>query len=231
MQPTSSNWPAEVLAILRKEFLGEIRSKTGLVTGGLFCLTTIVTVATAFFNGDVNRPDLREVSCLQIWTIVLFASILTLPRSFLTEEEQGTGDLLRLVARPHAIFWGKALFNLTLIFALCLIVGILYAALTGLAVRDIPLYGATMLAGGAAMTGVVTSCGAIASRAANRTLLAGAISLPLVLPPCHWGVTGLEAAIRAGQTSDGWMAVVGLSAYAVLSHLIAPWIYATIWKG
>jgi len=227
----SSNWSSEIRAILWKEFAGELRSRTGIVTGGLFSFATIVTVATALYNKDANQSELRDVCASQIWTIILFAAILTLPRTFLAEEDQGTSDLLRLTARPHAIFWGKAIFNLIQIAVLCAIVAVLYVGLTGLRVPHVLLFAGTLLAGGAAITGVVTSCGAIASRAANRTLLAGAISLPLVIGPCQWGVTGLRSAMGGGFPQDGWMAVVGLSAYALLTLIVAPWIYATIWKG
>ena len=227
----SSTWRSEVFAVLGKEFVGEIRSRTGIVTGGLFSFATIVTVATALFNKDANQAELRDVCASQIWTIILFAAILTLPRTFLSEEEQGTSDILRLSARPHAIFWGKAIFNLAQMSVLCFIVGILYVGLTGLRAPHVLMFAGTLLAGGAAVTGIITSCGAIASRASNRTLLAGAISLPLVIGPCQWGVTGLRSAMGGGFPQDGWMAVVGLSAYALLTLIVAPWIYATIWKG
>jgi len=227
----NSSWPAEIRAILWKEFAGELRSRTGLATGGLFCLVTIVTAATALFNEDVNKRGLRDVCCSQIWVIVLFAAVLTLPRTFLAEEEQGTSDLLRLTARPHAVFWGKAIFNLIQTAALALLVAGLFVGLTGLEVRYPAMFLLCLLSGGAAMTGIVTACGAIASRAANRTLLAGAIALPLIIAPCQWGVAGLRSATGAGFPQDGWMAMLGLCAYAALTLLIAPWIYATIWKS
>jgi heme exporter protein B len=227
----SSTWASEISAVLSKEARLELRSKTGIVTSGVFALATIVTVSLALYNKDPNNGPLPDVSASLVWIILLFAALLSLPRTFLAEEEQGTADLLRLVARPHAVFWGKVLFNLIQIWLLALVVCVLYFALTGLHATSLGLLVAALLAGGTALASAVTLCGAVASHAANRAALAGAIAIPLVLFPTEWGVSGLRAAVGVGSLQTGVMATVGLFGYAALSLLIGPWIYAAIWKS
>jgi heme exporter protein B len=197
----------------------------------VFSLATIVTVALALFNKNPNEGDLRDVSASLIWVILLFASLLSLPRSFLAEEEQGTADLLRLLARPHAVFWGKVLFNLGQMWLLCLVVSGLFVALTSLHVELPWLFAGSLLAGGAAVASAVTLCGAIASHAANRAALAGAIAIPLVLFPAQWGISSLRAALGVGTPLPGIYAAVGLMGYACISLAIGPWIYGATWKG
>ncbi|HWD37847.1 MAG TPA: heme exporter protein CcmB [Fimbriimonas sp.] len=223
-------WRDEVLAIFKKEVLSEFRGKTGLSTGVVFSLSTIVTVALALFNKNPNKMDLQDVCASLVWIILLFASLLTLPRSFLVEEEQGTGDLLRLLARPHAVFWGKVIFNLIQMWLLCLLVAVLFIGLTGIVVTEPLVLAACLFSGGASLVGAVTLCGAIASRAANRAALAGAISIPLVLFPTQWGVSGLREAFGSVVATGGNTAAIGLTAYALLSLGIGPWIYAAVWK-
>ena len=226
----SSNWSSEVGAVFNKEAQTELRTRTGLVTSGVFALTTIVTVALALFNKNPNKGDLRDVSASLVWVILLFASLLTLPRSFLAEEELGTADLLRLMARPHAVFWGKMLFNIVQIWVLGFFVVLIFFFLTGLhVVWPVMLIG-SLFTGGAAVAGAVTLCGAIAAQAANRAALAGAIAIPLVLFPTEWGVSSLRAAVGVGAPGAGIAAVLGLAAYASLSVSLGPWIYAAIWK-
>src|SRR5437763_14502801 len=109
----NSSWSREIKAILRKEIASEIRTKSGLATVGLFSLAAVVAVAFAAFNLTIGG----SLASGLLWVTLLFTAAVALPRTFVSEEEQGTGDLLRLMARPEAVFWGKALYNLLLMLA------------------------------------------------------------------------------------------------------------------
>ena len=234
----NSPWKTEVLAILRKEALTEFRTKSGLATGALFGFATVITVSFSLFGINPNRVDaefhdtpLKAVCASLIWTIVLFSALLSLPRAFLGEEENGTGDLLRLMARPHAVFWGKMTFNILQTWALSFSLGLLFLAFTGLKVALPLVFGLCLLGGGASVAGAVTLCGALAAQAANRAALAGAIAVPLLLPLLQWGVTGMKASFGAGFPGSGTSAAVGMVCYAVLVVVVGPWIYAAVWKS
>ncbi len=231
-------WSREVVAVLRKELRTEWRTKTGLMTGGLYGVCLVLTVVFALINRNVNYfykatgdHPLQDVCASLIWSIVLFASLLSLPRAFLAEEENGTADLLRLMARPHAVFWGKTLFNLFQTWIGGLLLGGLFVAAVGLDVRHPWLFVLCLLAGGAAVAGAVTLCGAIVAQAANRTALAGAIAIPLLWPLLQWGVAGLQSAIGTGLLRDGISAATGMVCYAVVGLVVGPYLYAAVWKS
>lgn len=231
-------WIPEILAVLRKEARAEWRTKTGLLTGGLYGFATVVTLAFALFSKDVNRFDreyadhpFKAVCASLVWSILLFSSLLSLPRAFLAEEENGTADLLRLMARPHAVFWGKMLFNLLQTWIGGLLLGGLFVAAVGLDVPHPMLFVVCLLGGGAAIAGAVTLCGAIAAQAANRAALAGAIAIPLLLPLLQWGVTGIGAAVGVERIDYGTNAALGLGCYAIASLVLGPPIYAAVWKS
>ena len=232
------SWTAEVLAVLRKEAATEWRTKTGLMTGGLFGLSTVAALALAFYNKNPNRLDaqfgdhpMKDVCASLIWTILLFSSVLSLPRAFLAEEENGTADLLRLMARPHAVFWGKMLFNLLQTWVGGLALGGLFVGAVRLEVPHVGLFAACLLGGGAAIAGAVTLCGAIVAQATNRSALAGAVAIPLLLPLLQWGVTGLRAALGVERIGYGVNAAMGMGCYAVAAILIGPYLYAAVWKS
>ena len=231
-------WTPEVLAVFRKEMRTEWRTKTGLLTGGLYGVCTVVALAFAFLNKDPNRFDanfadhpMRDVCASLIWSILLFASLLSLPRAFLAEEENGTADLLRLMARPHAVFWGKMLFNLLQTWAGGLVLGVLFVGLVRLEVAHPLLFALCLLGGGAAVAGAVTLCGAIVAQAANRAALAGGIAIPLLIPLLQWGVKGLQAALGTEQLRTGQSAALGMACYAVASIVVGPYLYAAVWKS
>jgi heme exporter protein B len=227
----NSTWIFEIYAIFLKEAKLEVRGKGGISTALVFSLCTVVAISMALYNKNPNTPEMQDVCSSLIWLVILFASLLTLPRTFLGEEEQRTGDLLRLVSRPHSVFWGKALYNLVQMWILGGFVSLLFIVLTGISVRSIGLLVGCLFAGTSAIVGGVTLCGAIASRASNRTALAATIAAPLALIPTQWGVSGLRVAFGSIIANGGQGAAWGLLLYAVLSLIFGPWIYAAIWKS
>jgi len=225
----SSSWSKEILAVLRKEIQSEIRGKSGLLNSLLFSVVTVVTVSLSTFGHAISAT----FGAGMIWVALLFASAVALPRSFTLEEEQGTGDLLRLIARPHAVFWGKALYNLILILIVALVLGGLFLTLVTIK-GDKPvvpwLFAVSLLGAGCALAGAVTLCGALVAQAANRSTLAGTISLPLLLPVLFLGVNGTRAGLGDGVLETGLTATVGLLCYGVASLAIGPYLFAEVWK-
>lgn len=222
----NSNWRIEILAVLRKEAQTEFRSKNGLLTSGLFGVVSVVTIAFSTFTSKLS-PD---VASGLYWVALLFASVLALPRAFLVEEDQGTGDLLRLWARPHAVYWGKALYNLVLIVVIGLALSGLFVVLTDIPVRQPGLFVASVVGGCAALAGAVTLCGALVARAANRFALAAAVSTPTLLSILAIGVSTMRAALGAGILS-GWPLAFGAVCYAIVLFAIGPWLFAAVWRS
>jgi heme exporter protein B len=223
----SSNWRREIFAILRKEVSTELRTKSGVLTSALFSSVAVVSVAFASFGLRLGG----QLAAGLLWVTLLFAAVVALPRAFLAEEEQGTGDLLRLVARPHAVFWGKVLYNLLQMLSTSLLLSLLFFLLTDVSVPRPWLYLACMAAGSASLAGAVTLCGALVSQAASRSALAGAIALPLLLPLIALLVTGTGAALGAGSSASGVTAALGLAGYGATVLALGPYLFAAVWKS
>ena len=217
--------------MIRKEWRSELRAKTGFATAGLFALVTVVTTSLAFFNRNVNNEGLPQVASSLLWTIVLFASLLSLPRAFVLEEEAGTMDILRLTARPHAVFWGKALFNLAQLLGIATATSLAFIAFTGIHVARPDLFALALLGGTASVAAAVTLSSAIAAQASNRGTLAAAIAVPLLLPILQMGVSAVRVAFGAGLIGGGVTSTIGLIGYAVAAMAVSPYIYAAIWKS
>lgn len=230
----NSTWTVEIWTVFKKELQTSLRSKSDLSATALFSIVTVIALAIAAF-----RERLSGSMCAGlIWVALLFASVVSLPRAFVVEEEQKTADLLRLWARPHAVFWGKVLFNLlqvavtalVLSFLLFLLVDVKYSE-AGNGRTDLALYIVCLLGGSGALAGTVTLCGAIVAQAQNRSALAGVLAIPLLLPFVFLAVTGLRIAIDPGLIGNGTSAAIGLWAYAVATLAIGPYLFAAIWKS
>lgn len=222
-----ASWPREIIAILRKEFASEVRTKSGLATVCLFSIAAVVAVAFATYNQKLNG----SLSAGLLWVTLLFTSAVALPRAFVAEEEQGTGDLLRLIARPEAVFWGKALYNLGLMLVTGTVLSILFFALIGSTISDPLLYAICLLGSCAALAGTVTLCGALVAQAAGRGALAAAIAIPLLLPLVALGVVGMRVALGDPGPRTGMEAAFGLVCYGIATMTIGPALFAAVWKN
>lgn len=222
----SSGWSSEIGALLAKEARSELRGKTGLFTAGLFSVGAVVAIAFSSFQAT---PTPAAGAGL-FWVALLFAASLSLPRTFALEEEQRTGDLLRMWARPHAVFWGKALFNLAHLLMTATILSVLFLMLAGLTVERFGLFAAGVVASAAALSSTLTLCGALVSRAANRSVLAAAIALPLLLPLLALGVAAFKSALGSGTLESGLEAAGGLALYAAAMYALGPHLFAAVWR-
>lgn len=227
----NSSWSSEVWAIFLKEVRSEMRSRSGLATSGLFGFVTVVAISLASYNQTLHK----NVAASLLWIAILFANLLALPRTFIGEEEQGTADLLRLMARPHAVFWGKVLFNGVQALGGGVFVSLLFFGFTHVPMQVPWLYVVSLVGGCLAIAASVTLCGALVSRAANRHALAAAIAVPLLMGLVQLGVSGFRVAIGPFETDlvylGGIRAAIGLVGWATVSLVLGPPLYAAVWKS
>lgn len=220
------SWGPEVAAVFRKEMRSELRSKTGLLTSGLFGIVSVVAIA--FATKDTKITPMAGAGLF--WVTLLFSSMISLPRAFTVEEELGTGDLLRLMARPHAVFWGKVLFNLVLLIVTAGVLGTLFMLLADVSIERAGLFALSLCGSCLALSGTVTLSGALVSQASNRNALAAAVALPLLLPLTAIGVAALRVAFGDLGDAAGLRAALGLLSYGVASMAIGPYLFAAVWK-
>lgn len=222
----SSGWATEIGAVFRKEWLIEQRSKTGFLTA---LLSSVLTVAAIAFGSLTTQLSGRMAAGL-FWVAMSFAATVAVPRSFLSEEESATSDLLRVYARPHAVFWGKALFNAAQMALTAVILAVLFVGLMNLSVPNPLLLVVGLIGGAAALAGTVTLCAALVAQGSNRSTLSGAISIPMLIPLILMGIGACRAAFGDGRLESGWMLCAGLWFYTVAIFAVAPNLFAAIWR-
>ncbi len=227
MNSASPSWKREIRAIFNKEVASELRTKSGLMTAGLFGVVAVVAIALSSFGMKISGT----LSSGLMWVALLFSAAVAMPRVFLIEEEQRTGDLLRLWARPHAVFWGKCLYNMVQMLITGIILSALFFVLTSRNVEIPILYGVSLFGGCASLAAAVTLCGAIVSQAANRSAMAAAISVPLLLPLVALGVSSMRVSLGEGSLLGGEQAAIGLLGYSSVTLALGPGLFAAVWKS
>lgn len=224
----SSPWMPEILAVVRKEVRTELRSKSATFTAFMLSGVTVFTLAFAFYGRQLTS----DAASGMLWAALLFAGVGTLTRAFVAEEEQGTGDLLRMWARPHAVYWGKVIFAFLQMTCTAALVVVLFLVLTGVSVANAPMLALTFLGGAAALAGLVTLVSALIARGQNRGTLAGVVALPLLVPLVALGVTGGRVALDVDvvqNTLSGWSSCAGVWLYTLLVLATAPYQFEAVW--
>lgn len=222
----NSNWVSEIRGVLRKELLCERRDKSASYTASMLSICTVFALAFAFFG----RTLPADAGSGLLWVALLFSGVGTLARSFVAEDEMGTGDLLRLWARPEAVFWGKLIFAFMQMAFTSAIVALMFVILTGLKLTNLPILVLSLFGGSLALSCLVTLVSALISRGSNRGTLVGVVSLPLLLPLIALGVTATHGAFEVTAERNGWNGVIGVFLYAILTLAVAPYQFAFVWR-
>ena len=199
-----SIWAAETRAVLAKEWQTELRTRYALNTVGLFAFSTLVVVSIALGPAGTSEAARPFVPVL-LWLILLFAASAGLPRTFVHEEESGSAIALRLSARPSCVFCGKALYNLSLIWLLEILVTPLFLGMLQLPVPQPGTLALALLVGGYGLAIGSTLTAAMVAQANARGPLFAVLAFPILLPVLKFSI---DATVGAG-TSDALLVAQG----------------------
>jgi len=177
-----SIWTAEAAAVFAKDWRCEFRTRYSLNTLALFAVTTLVTVSFGLGPVGTNLDMASSVLPVVLWIILLFAATAGLPRTFVHEEETHTATALRLAATPSALFSGKLLYSITLLFALEALVVPLFVMLLQLPVAEPALFVVVLVLGGYGLAAASTLVAAIIAQAEGKSTLFAVLAFPVLLP-------------------------------------------------
>ena len=229
VRPPSPRMAAVVLALLRKEFLVELRTLESVPGMALFAVSTFVVFHFALDATSVNGKEAAGV----LWVTLLFAAMLGVNRLFVADAEQGGFDAFLLapvdrsallIAKALALLAYLVVFELVAVPAFGLL---LLEPSLGQSMPD--LLGVLALADvGIAVIGTLVAALAVQTRA--RDLLGPLLALPLLVPIVI-GAAKASAPLLALSSPGGaparWLLglalydlVFGLIAYAVFDFLL-----------
>jgi heme exporter protein B len=221
-------WLAEALAVAGKDLRAEFRTRVALNALGLFALTVLAAVSYTVGPYRIATADRPFLLAVLLWIVVFFAALAGLDRSFVKEEESHTAPLLRLAASPVAVWLGKLLFNLLLIYALMAILVPLFCILMGYRIVLLPAFLALLVLGGYTLAVVTTIIAAIIARALTRGALFSVLSLPLLLPLLIFLIQGTAAAAdgTAGTLASSIRAVFSM---AGIMTIVSAALFPVVW--
>ena len=169
---------SQALAICRKDFHSEIRTRYSINGLIMFIIVTISIIKFALGEEKLST----ELYSGLLWIIIFFSNSSGLSRVFVAEEDRGTSFLLKLTANSKAILLGKLLFNTILTFCINFIIVLLFMLTMDFQIKSAGLFIMVLTLGNIGLSGVMTIIAALISKANSKGSLYPVLSFPLLLP-------------------------------------------------
>lgn len=225
----SSTYLREAIAVWVRDLRGEFRTRYAINAIVLFAVTTLIAVSFSIGSYRIDEADRPFLYAVLLWIILMFSALSGLSRSFVKEQESGTMDILKLSARPQAVFLGKLLFNLTLLGALELIIVPAFVVLMKYEIQSLYFFISMVITAGFGLGSATTIVAAMIAQASAKGALFSALSFPLLLPLMITAIKGFERSAIESVTS-GWPEVRFTIAYMVVMITVSMFLFPLIWE-
>jgi len=206
------------LALLRRDLKLAFREGSALGTALGFYLI-VVAILPLGLGPDLNL--LSRIAPGVLWVALLLAALLTLPRMYETDDEDGSLDLLAMGSVPlELIAVAKSLAHwLSTALPLSLMAPVA-GILLNLDLRAYPVLIASLLVGTPAISFIGGICAALTLRARRGGLLVALLVLPFYVPTLIFGMSAVDPARPSNGPLDPSFLL--LTAISLVSMVIGP---------
>ncbi|HEY2932188.1 MAG TPA: heme exporter protein CcmB [Acidobacteriota bacterium] len=191
------------LAILRKDLVLEVRSREGFLSNLFFALLVLILFNFGF---DPGSAAIVEGKAAIFWIAVVFASALTLSRTFQRESAESAIHALALLPLdPAWIFVGKFLTNFCVILLLMTLTLPLFIIFFDVSVSwRMWLLAAVCPLAAAGMAAVGTLFGAMAESTRLREVVVSILLYPIIVPLLIASVQLMRQALKLTGEIENW---------------------------
>ncbi|MCX6156329.1 MAG: heme exporter protein CcmB [Candidatus Kapabacteria bacterium] len=215
------------VAVFSKEIKSEFRTRYAISSTLLFILTTITMIVFSLAHESLSPAFTAGI----IWVIMFFTAMTGLAKSFVSEEERGTGFLLILTASTDSVYFGKLFFNLVLGVALNAVAVILFLIFSSSVKINSPLeFSIGIFLGSIGISCATTIISAIIAKANTKNALFPVLSFPILLPLIIIGIMASAEAIEGTEflkTYDNFNIMI---AYSGVITVVSYFLFKIVWK-
>ena len=214
-------------AILWKDLLIEVRTKGSFNAMAFFA--ALMLIVFAFAVGPDPRL-LRRLAGGLVWVGILFTGILSLSRTFHSEELAGGLEALEVYpGDPRAIYLGKLLSNVLLLLLVEVVLFPTAAILFQLDLSTVwlPLAGVALL-GTLGFSTIGTFYATLTLHLRARELMLPLLLLPLLVPVLLGAVSATTTLLtgEGAETLEGWIRL--LVAFDVIYFVVCVWVFPAV---
>lgn len=202
------------LALLRRDLVLAFREGGALGTALGFYLVVVAMLPLSL------GPDLNLLSRIAggiLWVALLLAALLSLPRMFEADQEDGVLDVLAGAPLPlEAAVAAKSLAHWLSTGVPLTLTAPLLGLMLNLELAAYPLLVATMLAGTPAISFIGAIGAALTLKSRRGGLLVALLVLPLYVPTLIFGIAAMEGGLLGNGAFGAAFAVLGAISLASL---------------
>ena len=166
-------------SLFLKDFKSELRTRYAINALAMFIIVAISVILFSVGNEKISTSLTGGL----FWVVIFFTAMSGLSRAFVSEEERGTSLTLQLIAAPSTVFLGKLLFNIILVFAMNIIIAVLYSAIfEAFIIQNFVLFLVSFILGNIGLAVSSTIIAAIIAKAGAKGTLYPVLSFPILLP-------------------------------------------------
>jgi len=214
-------------ALFKKDLASELRTRYAINSLVMFIVVTISVILFSIGNEKISD----FLSGGLFWVVIFFSAMSGLSRAFVSEEERGTTLTLQLIASPTTIFSGKLLFNLILVFAMNIVVALLYSALfDAFVIKNLSLFLYAFILGNVGIAIASTLIASIIAKASSKGTLYPVLSFPILLPLMLTLIDLTKQAMDTTTISSSYVELAILGCYDVVMIAASFMLFDFIWK-
>ncbi|HEX2960869.1 MAG: heme exporter protein CcmB [Bacteroidota bacterium] len=214
-------------ALFKKDLHSELRTRYAINALVMFILVTISVILFSIGSEKISETLTGGL----FWVVIFFSAMSGLSRAFVSEEERGTVLTLHLIASPNTVFSGKLLFNLILVFAMNLVIALLYSALfDSFIIRNFALFLLAFVLGNIGIAAASTIIAAIIAKTGSKGTLYPVLSFPILLPLILILLELTKFAIDGTVIGESMVELTVLVCYDVVILTASYLLFDFIWK-
>jgi len=190
----------------------------------------IVAISVILFSiGNERIPG--NLTAGLYWVVIFFSAMSGLGRAFISEEERGTSMTLQLIASPSTVLSGKIIFNIILVFAMNIVITLLYSALFDeFVIRNFSLFLLNFIIGNLGLAVSATIIAAIIAKAGSKGTLYPVLSFPILLPLILTSAKLTLFSIEGAAFGDAVFELAIVACYDVIMISASYMLFDFIWK-
>lgn len=212
-----------------RDLVLEFRGRTGILSAVFFLAVMLFILAMAF---GPNPQDLRKAAPGVLWVALAFAGSLLAGRAFGLEVEDGTlDDLLLTPGSREWVYFGKLLFQFSLLVLVGLALLVLTAGLFYLPLQSWGWFIVALLLGSLGYAAISTFYAGMLARLRGREVLLPLLLFPLVIPVVLAAVRftqGLVEGIPVAELTD-WLRL--LLVFDIIYVTVCAMVFPNMLEG
>ena len=217
-----------LIVLIRKEFIIELRQKYALGGMLLYLLSSIFVIymAVTLKNAQIHPITWNAV----LWIIMLFTAVNSIAKSFV-QEKQGILLYYYTICNPAEIILAKILYNTLLMIFLIATGTILYSIVLGNPIQNFTTFIIGSFLGALGFAASFTTISSIASKASNSSTLMAILGFPIILPILLLVLKISKNAIDNLPTENSHDSMLTLAAIIIISITSSLLLFPYLWKS